>query len=84
MEVIALGLLTIAGLGCLVRLLRRGGSVADRIVALDTLLVVVVSGLAVEAARTGDTTFLDVMVIAALLAFTGTALVAKFIERTGG
>ena len=81
METIALGLLTVAGLGCLVRLLRRRGSVADRIVALDTLLVVVVSALAVEAARTGDTTFLDVMVIAALLAFTGTALVASFIER---
>lgn len=81
METIALGLLTVAGLGCMARLLRRRGSVADRIVALDTLLVVVVSGLAVEAARTGDTAFLDVMVIAALLAFTGTALVAKFIER---
>lgn len=83
MEIVALGFLTVAGLGCLVRLLRRGGSIADRIVALDTLLIVVVSGLAVQAARSGDTSFIDVMVIAALLAFTGTALVAKFIERKG-
>lgn len=79
---IALGLLLAAAALCIVRLV-RGGSLSDRIVALDTLLVVVVLGLAVLAARTGEDTYLDAMVVAALLGFTGTSLVAKFIERRG-
>lgn len=79
---IALVLLLGAAALCIIRLV-RGGSLADRIVALDTLLVVVVLGLAVLAARTGEDTYLDAMVVAALLGFTGTSLVAKFIERRG-
>lgn len=79
---IVLALLAIAGLLCLVRLL-RGVSLTDRIVALDTLLVVIVSGIAVQAARTGNDAYLDVMVVAALLGFMGTALVSRFIEGRG-
>ena len=79
---VVMGLLLTAGGLCVVRLV-RGGSLADRIVALDALLIVVVLGLAVLAARTGEDTYLDAMVVAALLGFTGTALVAKFIERRG-
>ncbi len=79
---ISLVLLSVAALAALARLL-RGGSVAERIVALDTLLVIVVSGLGVQAARTGEDTYLDAMVVAALLGFTGTSLVAKYIERRG-
>jgi multicomponent Na+:H+ antiporter subunit F len=75
------GLAVAAGL-VLARLV-RGPSLADRIVALDALLVVVVSGIAVQAARTGDGTYLDVPVVAALLAFVGTISVARFIERRG-
>ncbi len=79
---IALSLLAAAGALCLVRLLRPG-SLADRIVALDALLVVVVSGIAVHSARTGDGTYLDVLVVAALLGFVGTVTVARLIERRG-
>lgn len=79
---IAFGLLSVAALLCLIRLV-RGKRLADRIVALDALLLMVVSGLAVQAAVTGRDTYLDVMVVAALLAFTGTAMVANFIERRG-
>lgn len=79
---ILLGVLAAAGGLCLVRLL-RGVSLPDRIVALDTLLVVIVCGIAVHAAREGSGVYLDVMVVAALLGFTGTALVARFIERRG-
>ena len=75
-------MLGIAGLLCIVRML-RGRSFPDRAVALDTFLVIVVCGIAVDAARTGDGTYLDVAVVAALLGFTGTALVARFIERRG-
>lgn len=79
---IALGMLLVAAALCVIRLM-RGGSLPDRIVALDALLIVIVLGLAVQAARTGEDTYLDAMVLAALLGFTGTALVAKFIERRG-
>lgn len=71
-----------AGLLCILRML-RGRSFPDRAIALDTLLVVVVCGIAADAARTGDGTYLDVLVVASLLGFTGTALVARFIERRG-
>ncbi|MEX0756462.1 MAG: monovalent cation/H+ antiporter complex subunit F [Acidimicrobiia bacterium] len=79
---VALGLLLVAAVLCMVRMLRMG-SMADRIVALDSLLLVVASGLAVQAARTGDGLYLNVMVVVALLGFVGTGLVALFIERRG-
>lgn len=79
---VLLGLLVVAGLLCIARLL-RGPSLADRAVALDTLLVVVVCGVAVHAEGSGSGMLLDVLVVAALLGFTGTALVARFIERRG-
>lgn len=72
----------VAGLLCVLRLV-RGPSLADRIVALDALLVVIVSGIAVDAARTGEGTYLEVLVVAALLGFVGTVNVARFIERRG-
>ena len=79
---VVFGLLALAAVLCLLRLL-RAGSLADRIVALDTLLVVVVCGIVVDAVRRGSGHFLDVAVVAALLGFTGTTLVARFIERRG-
>jgi multicomponent Na+:H+ antiporter subunit F len=60
-----------------------GPSLADRVVALDGLLVVVVSGLAVSAADTGDTLFVDLAVVIGLFGFLSTAVAARFIERRG-
>jgi multicomponent Na+:H+ antiporter subunit F len=79
---VTLSLLAIAAALCIVRLVRRR-PLPDRIVALDTTLVVVVCGIATYSARTGSGVFLDVLVVAALLGFTGTSLVARFIERRG-
>jgi multicomponent Na+:H+ antiporter subunit F len=78
---IAFATLIASALMCLARLVR--GSVADRIVALDLLLIITVSGIAVAAIATGSGTFLDVLVVAALLGFLGTVTVARFIERRG-
>jgi len=74
--------LALAALLVLLRLL-LGPSVPDRIVALDTLLQVVVAGIAVAAAvsRRGD--FLAVLVAVSLLGFLGTVVVARFVERRG-
>ena len=74
--------LAVAGGMCLVRLV-RGPSVPDRIVALDALLFVVVAGIAVGAAVTGDGDFLAVLVAVSLLGFVGTVTVARFVERRG-
>lgn len=79
---LVLALLTVAAVLCVVRLL-RGESFPDRVVALDTLLVVVVCGIAVNAVRTASGEYLDVLVVASLLGFTGTSLVARFIEKRG-
>lgn len=75
--------LSVAALLALVRLV-RGPSVPDRIVALDALLLIVVSGIAVGAAATGDGDFLAVLLAVALLGFVGTVTVARFVERRGG
>lgn len=79
---IAFGGLALSALLCVARLI-RGRSVADRIVALDLLLVITVSGIAVLAVATGSGVFLDVLMVAALLGFVGTVTVARYMERRG-
>jgi multicomponent Na+:H+ antiporter subunit F len=74
--------LAVAAAACLYRLV-VGPSVPDRVVALDTLLYIVVIGIAVAAATAGDGSFLGVLVAAALLAFVGTTTVARFVEPRG-
>jgi multicomponent Na+:H+ antiporter subunit F len=74
--------LAVAALLVLVRLV-RGPSVPDRIVSLDTLLQVVVAGVAVAAASTRRGDFLAVLVAVSLLGFLGTVIVARFVERRG-
>jgi multicomponent Na+:H+ antiporter subunit F len=78
----------LAGLGIaaaltLVRLVRPGGSLADRIVALDTLLVIAVSAIAIWGLRIDTEVFTPVLLVTSLLAFIGTITVARFIERRG-
>jgi multicomponent Na+:H+ antiporter subunit F len=79
---ICLTLLVVAGGLCLLRLV-RGESVADRVVALDSLLVVIICGITVDAAARRSGVFLDVLVVGALIAFAGTVTVARFVERRG-
>jgi multicomponent Na+:H+ antiporter subunit F len=74
--------LALAALLVLLRLL-LGPSVPDRIVALDTLLQVVVAGVAIAAASTRSGDFLAVLVAVSLLGFLGTVIVARFVERRG-
>ncbi len=76
-------LLGIAATGFLYRLL-VGPSLADRIIAVDGALLIVISVLAVESARTGDGVFVDAIVIVGLLGFVGTSVAARFVERRGG
>lgn len=79
---IALTLLAVAGACCLMRLL-LGPTLPDRIVALDALLLVVLSSLLVQAARSGDGLYLVVVVVVALVGFVGTVTAGRFVERRG-
>lgn len=65
------------------RRLARGRSIADRIVALDTLLLVLVIGVATEAAWRRRGIYVDALLVVALVAFVGTVTVARYIERRG-
>jgi multicomponent Na+:H+ antiporter subunit F len=82
MTTVALALLWLAAAMLLVRVV-IGPSLADRIVALDSVLIVVICGLAVYAVRSGSSLFSDVAVVIGLLGFVGTGVAARFIERRG-
>ncbi|MGB5656570.1 MAG: monovalent cation/H+ antiporter complex subunit F [Acidimicrobiia bacterium] len=73
-------LLVLAALAASIRVV-RGPSVADRMVALDTLLFVGAGGLGLYVVATGDTTYLAVLVVAILTAFISTVIVARYIEE---
>ncbi len=76
---IAGALLALAAVGAVVRVV-LGPSVADRMVALDSLLFIGVGGLGVYIVATGDTTYVAVLVVAVLTAFISTVIVARYIE----
>ena len=72
-------LLALAAVGAVVRVV-LGPSLADRMVALDSLLFIGVGGLGVYVVSTGDTTYISVLVVAVLIAFVSTVIVARYIE----
>jgi len=61
----------------------RGPSLADRVVALDGLVVSLVAAILVHWVHTGSTRFLLVAVVSAFVGFVGTLAGARFIERRG-
>lgn len=81
MTIVQVALYALIGGGALLALVRlaRGPSLLDRVVATDTLLVIVSAGLAVYAALERDPTVVPVLVVVSLLAFVGTVSVARYI-----
>jgi multicomponent K+:H+ antiporter subunit F len=74
---LAIGVLAVAMLLCLVRLL-RGPSLPDRILALDTLYVDTIALLVVVGIRFAEPAFFDGALVIALLGFVGTVALAKY------
>jgi multicomponent Na+:H+ antiporter subunit F len=72
---------TLLGSGALLALVRlaRGPSLLDRVVATDTLLVIISAALAVQAALTRDATLVPVLVVVSLLAFVGSVSIARYV-----
>lgn len=83
MIVAALAILALAG-ACFFARLVVGPTLADRVVALDGLVITLVSAIALDAARTGSGLFVDAVVVIALVGFVGTTAAARFIEERGG
>ena len=77
-EVVAHALL---GSGALLALYRLaiGPSLLDRVVATDTLLVIISASLAVHAALQRDPTVVPVLVVVSLLAFVGSVSIARYV-----
>ncbi len=73
--VLAMGLATL-------RLL-RGPTLADRVMALDVLVIAAVGGVALMAWQTGRAVFLDVAVAVAMVTFISAVALAWYLERRG-
>ena len=76
-------LLTVAAAAFMYRLL-RGPSIPDRVVALDGVLSVVVSGIIVGAASVDSGITLSTVLVVSLVGFVGTVALGRFVERRGG
>jgi multicomponent Na+:H+ antiporter subunit F len=81
MTVVAVIAQALLGSGALLALVRlaRGPSLLDRVVATDTLLVIISASLAVHAALSRDPTVVPVLVVVSLLAFVGSVSIARYI-----
>ena len=74
----------VAGAACFLVRAVVGPSLADRVVAIDALVVTIVAIILVQSIRTDSSWFLGVAVVVALVGFVGTTAGARFIERRGG
>lgn len=76
--VVTIGLLCLAGLLVVIRLL-RGPSVLDRVVAMDTMLSVLTCALATAASFSLYAIDVPVVVVVALVGFIGSATIARIL-----
>lgn len=61
----------------------RGPSLADRVIALDAMLICGIGFLFVHAIHTGRGAYLQVAVLLTLVGFISTAVIGRFIEGRG-
>ena len=80
--ILAMGALVVTGTAATARLL-WGPTLADRVVALDVVLISLMGAIAVYAADSGSTVYLDLLVVIAIVGFTATVAASRFIEHEG-
>jgi multicomponent Na+:H+ antiporter subunit F len=85
MNVVATGCLVVLGISLLivVTFVLRARGLVDRALGLDTMMAIVLNGLAVVSILTVDSDVVDLALLIAILAFIGTVTVARFVERRG-
>ncbi|MEE1929545.1 monovalent cation/H+ antiporter complex subunit F [Streptomyces sp. TRM 70351] len=80
---VVLVMLSVAGALTVVRLV-RGPNVLDRIVALDVIVTLLVAGIAVGVATSGQGSAVPVLIVLALLGFVGSVTAAHLVEEREG
>lgn len=78
----ALGMLALAGILAVIRV-GRGGSLPDKVLGADTLILVVAGGIAAGAGVARSEVFLDALLVVTMLGFVATITVARYVERRG-
>lgn len=78
-------ILPILGLSLILVFIRifKGPNVVDRVIALDLLITIGVSIITVYSISTEKSTFIDVAMILALIAFLGTIAFSYYLEKRG-
>lgn len=74
----------IIGAACFLGRVIAGPSLADRVVALDALVVVIVAIIVLNSIRLDTDRYIDVALVVSFVGFVGTTAAARFIERRGG
>ncbi|MBK1442313.1 cation:proton antiporter [Parapedobacter sp. ISTM3] len=78
-------ILPILGVALLLVLVRifKGPTIVDRVIALDLLITIGVGVITVFSISTQKSTFIDVAMILALIAFLGTIAFSYYLEKRG-
>lgn len=82
--IIAAFVLLALGGGCFLARAIGGPSLADRVIAVDGLVVTIVAAIVLHSIRADTDRYLDVALVVAFIGFVGTTAGARFIERRGG
>ncbi|GHA45143.1 hypothetical protein GCM10007103_27930 [Salinimicrobium marinum] len=59
----------------------KGPTISDRIIAVDLLVTIGIGIIAVYSVQTNQSTFLDIALILALIAFLGTVAYSSYIQK---
>ncbi len=73
-------LITMAMIGVSYRIV-KGPSTSDRVIALDTIGVLLICVVGLYSIVIGTTYFLEIILLLAILSFIGTVAFSKFIEK---
>jgi multicomponent Na+:H+ antiporter subunit F len=79
---VAVAVFVFAGVLAGIRLV-LGPSLADRVISLDAALVALMGAIGVRVAETGDSLYVGILVVIAIVAFTATVVVSRYIETAG-
>ncbi|WP_214762238.1 Na(+)/H(+) antiporter subunit F1 [Exiguobacterium sp. s146] len=77
---VALAILVLAMLGMLYRVV-KGPTTADRVIALDSIGIGLISVVSLLSILLDTTMFFEVILLLGILAFIGTVAFSKFLER---
>jgi len=74
---------SVALLMALIRLV-RGPSLSDRVISLDFISTCVIGMIVIDAIASGESYYLSVAIVAALVAFVGSVAFAMYIQKGPG